>query len=68
LIIPIPPIRFFTDQPNEIRNNLIREHSANTNSMSISPPRRIVQNSQLERRHEEKREKEVKKLLEKLNN
>jgi hypothetical protein len=63
-----PPITFFTNQPNEIKNNLIREPSVNTNSMSISPPRRIIRNSQLERKHEEKREKEVKKLSEKLNN
>jgi hypothetical protein len=63
-----PPVRFFTNQPNEIRDNLIRKPSINTNSMSVSPQRRIIRNSQLEKRHEEKKEKEVKKLSEKLNN
>jgi hypothetical protein len=36
--------------------------------MSVSPPRRIIRNSPQERKYEEKREKKVKKLSEKLNN
>jgi hypothetical protein len=37
-----PLVRFVTNQPNVIRNSLIREASVNTNSMSVSPPRRII--------------------------
>jgi hypothetical protein len=36
--------------------------------MSVFPPRRIIRNSLQERKYQTKREKEVKKLSEKLNN
>jgi hypothetical protein len=57
-----PPVSFFTNQPNEIRDNLIIKPSVNRNSINVIFPRRIIQNSQLERKYEEKREEEVKKL------
>jgi hypothetical protein len=56
------------NKPNLIRNNLIREPSINTNLMSAFPPRRIIRNSVQKKKHEEKREKEVKKLSEKFDN
>jgi hypothetical protein len=59
-----PPVRFIAKQPNVIRNSLIREPSVNTNSISVSPPKRIIRSNT----QKKEREKEVKKLSKKLNN
>jgi hypothetical protein len=38
---PVP--RFIIKQPNIVRDNLIKEPLVNSNTMSVFPPRRIIQ-------------------------
>jgi hypothetical protein len=59
-----PPVRFIVKQLNVIRNSLIREPFVNTNSINVSPPKRISRNSI----QEKEREKEIKKWSKKLDN
>jgi hypothetical protein len=40
-----PPVRFIAKQPNVVRSALIREPSVTSNSLSISPPKRIIRKS-----------------------
>jgi hypothetical protein len=47
-----PPVRFIAKQPNVIRNSLIREPSVNTNSISVSPSKRIIRSNTQEKERE----------------
>jgi hypothetical protein len=60
--------RFIGKQPNLINNNLMRETSFGTNLVNISPLRELSQDDVQENRHWRRREKEVQRLSQKLNN
>jgi hypothetical protein len=59
-----PPVRFIAKQPNVVNNTLIRELSINSNTLSVSPPKRIIRRST----QEIERDNEVKRLSVQLNN
>jgi hypothetical protein len=59
-----PPARFIAKQTNVVGNALIREPSVTSNTLSVSPPKRIIRKST----QEIERDKEVKKLSIQLNN
>jgi hypothetical protein len=56
------PARFIKKQPNLMDNNLLRENSLNNNSVSASPLRYLSQDNVQERRHQNRRDKEVRKI------
>jgi hypothetical protein len=58
------PVKFISKQPNVVRSALIRESSVTSNSLSVSPPKRIIRKSI----QETERDKEVKRLSIQLNN
>jgi hypothetical protein len=60
------PARFIGRQSNLIDNNLLRENSLNNNSVSASPLRYLNQDNVQERRHQNRRDKEVRKISKKL--
>jgi hypothetical protein len=55
-----PVVRFVTNQPNIIKNYLIKELFVNSNLMNVSSPKKIIRNSPQERKHEKKTKKKLK--------
>jgi hypothetical protein len=60
------PARFVGRQPNLINNSILRVNSLTNNSVSVSPLRYLSQDSVQERRHQNRRDKEVRKIFKKL--
>jgi hypothetical protein len=60
------PARFVGRQPNLIDNSILRVNSLTNNSVSVSPLRYLSQDNVQERRHQNRRDKEVRKISKKL--